>query len=191
MLLFRSSEALRGGIVGRGGDCRCVRLRWLAISQPAAGLASQISNGMTIFLGIFMEASAFLLFGTLASGLVETFTNQDSLARLIPRDPLRGAVVGACPGTGLPHLRVRHAPLARRMLTKGLPLPVTIAFLLAAPMFNPIVIASTLTAFGLGPVFFCRIGLTLFIGIVAGVAFLVEARPERALRRGRQRGRGA
>lgn len=157
-------------------------LRSLAASQPAAGLASQISNLTTIFLGIFMEASAFLLFGTLASGLVETFTNQDSLARLIPRDPLRGAVVGACLGLVFPICECGTVPLARRMLTKGLPLPVTIAFLLAAPMFNPIVIASTLTAFGLGPVFFCRIGLTLFIGILAGAVFSVEAQPERVLR---------
>ena len=156
-------------------------LRWL-VAPGGVGLPAQLSNLTTIFLGIFMEASAFLLFGTLASGLVETFTNEESLARLVPRAPLPGAVVGACLGLLFPICECGTVPLSRRLMTKGLPLPVTVAFLLSAPMFNPIVIASTLTAFGLGPVFFCRIGLTLLIGVVTGLAFSVEARPERVLR---------
>jgi len=129
-----------------------------------------------------MEASAFLLFGTLASGLLETFTNQDTLARFIPHAPLPAAIVGACLGLLFPICECGTVPLTRRLLTKGVPLPVAIAFLLSAPMFNPIVLASTLTAFGLGPVFFCRVGLTLFIGVVTGLVFGVESQPERLLR---------
>jgi uncharacterized membrane protein YraQ (UPF0718 family) len=159
-----------------------VWVRWPFTPGPMASLVSQLSNLTTIFLSIFMEASAFLLFGTLASGLLEAFANADALARLIPREPLPGAVVGACLGLLFPICECGTVPLTRRLLTKGLPLSVAIAFLLSAPMFNPIVLASTLTAFGLGPVLFCRVGLTLFIGVVTGLVFGVEAQPARLLR---------
>jgi uncharacterized membrane protein YraQ (UPF0718 family) len=49
-------------------------------------------------------------------------------------------------------------PLTRRLFHKGLPLPVGIAFLLAAPVFNPIVIASTIAAFGVGRMLWLRQG---------------------------------
>jgi hypothetical protein len=142
----------------------------------------QLSNFTTVFLGIFIEAAAFLLFGTVASGLVEVFVNQDDLARFIPRDPVRGAVAGACLGLLFPVCECGVVPLTRRLFKKGLPLSVGIAFLLAAPMFNPIVIASTLAAFGVGPILFGRIALTFLIATVTGLVFSTQKRPERLLR---------
>lgn len=155
----------------------------LALRNPSANeVAVSLSNFATIFLGIFIEAAAFLLFGTLASGLVEVFVNQDDLTRYIPRDPLRGAVVGALMGLAFPVCECGSVPLTRRLFRKGLPPSVGIAFLLSAPMFNPIVIASTITAFGVGPILFGRIGLTLAIAIATGLAFSTQSRPERILR---------
>ena len=53
-----------------------------------------------------------------------------------------------------------------------------ISFMLAAPVMNPIVIASTLAAFGLGPVFWGRIILTLMIAILTGLVFSFQKEDE-------------
>jgi uncharacterized protein len=46
-----------------------------------------------------------------------------------------------------------------------------IAFLLAAPVINPIVIASTYAAFGWGPILIGRVGLTFLIASLIGMIF--------------------
>ena len=46
-----------------------------------------------------------------------------------------------------------------------------ISFLLAAPVINPVVIASTYAAFGNGPVFWGRLGLTLLMAVITGLVF--------------------
>lgn len=159
---------------------------WLAAQSLAVGPLSRwvdvASTFTTIFLGIFIEAAPYLLLGTLASGLVEAFINHDDLTRYLPRDPVRGALAGALMGVLFPVCECGVIPLTRRLFKKGLPLSVGVAFLLAAPVLNPIVIASTLSAFGWGPVLYGRLGLTLVIATVTGWLFSVQKHPERLLR---------
>lgn len=163
-------------------------LAWLALQGmlaaggALAGAADAAATFTTIFLGIFIEAAAFLLLGTLASGLVEVYIGYDLISRYVPRDPVRGVLMGALLGLFFPVCECGVVPLTRRLFHKGLPLPVGIAFLLAAPVFNPIVIASTIAAFGVGRVLFLRLGLTLLIATVTGLVFAAERRPERLLR---------
>jgi uncharacterized membrane protein YraQ (UPF0718 family) len=73
-------------------------------------------------------------------------------------------------------------PLVRRLFRKGLPIPAGIAFLLAAPVLNPIVILSTATAFGWGRVLFLRLALSLVIAVFTGLVFAVERAPWGILR---------
>lgn len=143
--------------------------------------SSRLQVFSTIFQGIFIEAVPFLLLGTIASGIVEVFVNRDELARYVPRDALRGVLAGAVLGFCFPVCECGVVPLVRRLFNKGMPLHVGVAFLLAAPALNPIVIVSTYTAFGLGPVLYARIGLTLIISMICGLAFSFGARPERVL----------
>ncbi|HLB47789.1 MAG TPA: permease [Anaerolineales bacterium] len=161
---------------------------WLAVTLiganttgPLAGFVDRLSTFTTIFLGIFIEAAPFLLLGTLGSGLVEVFFNKDDLNRLIPRTPLAGAIVGGLMGLFFPVCECGVVPLTRRLFKKGLPLSVGVSFLLAAPVMNPIVIASTLAAFGVGPVLFLRLGLTLLIAVITGLVFARQTHPERLL----------
>lgn len=145
-------------------------------------LADQVTSTATVFLSIIIEAIPFLLLGTLVSGLVEVFVNEDDIARFIPHDPIRGALVGALLGLCFPVCDCGVVPLTRRLFRKGIPVSVGIAFLLAAPMFNPIAIASTAAAFGIGPILFWRMGLTVVIAGVTGVVFSAQAHPEKLLR---------
>ena len=132
-----------------------VLLAWVVGTRQAsidAAFAAPISvpdrlhTFTTIFLGIFIEAAPFLLAGTLASGFVEVFVRPEALARLIPRHPVLAALAGAALGIVLPVCECGIVVVVRRLLAKGLPLRVGVAFLLAAPVINPIVFASTLTA---------------------------------------------
>jgi uncharacterized membrane protein YraQ (UPF0718 family) len=114
------------------------------------------------------------LIGTFISGLVEVFLNQDQMARFISRRPVPAAVTGAFMGLVFPVCECGVIPLTRRLFHKGLPLSAGIAFLLAAPVMNPIVIFSTAAAFGWGTMLAWRLGLTLLIALVVGLVFSVE-----------------
>lgn len=145
-------------------------------------LARGYSTFVTIFLGIFIEALPFLLLGTLASGLVEEFVSQEVVSRLVPRNRPGSALAGALLGLAFPVCECGVVPLTRRLLRKGLPLPVGVAFLLAAPVINPVVIASTYAAFGWGPVLLGRVAFTLLIAVGVSLIFGLAPYPLRLLR---------
>lgn len=136
-----------------------------------AELVDRLAVFTTIFLGIFIETLPFLLLGTLASGLVEIFLTSQELSRLSPQRPLAGALFGSVLGLFIPVSEFGVVPFARHLFWKGLPAAAGIALLLAAPVVNPIVIASTAAAFGLGPMLYLRVGLSALIAILAGLFF--------------------
>jgi uncharacterized membrane protein YraQ (UPF0718 family) len=67
-------------------------------------------------------------------------------------------------------------PVVRRLQAKNLPVAVGITFLLAAPVMNPIVFVSTLTAFGWGPVLIGRYVITAIVAMSAGLIFSLSPR---------------
>jgi uncharacterized protein len=125
----------------------------------------------TRFLGIFIEAVPFLLVGTLVSGFLEVFLDRGALTRLVPRQPVLAAACGVGLGFVFPVCECGVVPVTRRLFTKGLPVSVGIAFLLASPVMNPIVVASTAAAFGWGPVLWGRLLLTALIALGVGLVF--------------------
>jgi uncharacterized protein len=148
---------------------------------PARLQAGRFPNFVTMFLGIFMEATPFLLAGSLVSGLIAVYVDQKTLLRWLPRHPLLAVFSGAILGLAFPVCECGIVPVVRRLYQKGAPLPVGVAFLLAAPIVNPVVLASTVTAFGWGAMFAGRVLLGL--GIASGVALLFYlARPAEVLR---------
>ncbi|MEA3338353.1 MAG: permease [Chloroflexota bacterium] len=149
---------------------------------PPAVLFDQFQTFSTIFLGIFIEAVPFLLAGTLASGLIEVFVSRERVLRLVPRNPLVAALMGSILGFVFPVCECGVVPVTRRLFRKGLALPVGAAYLVAAPVVNPIVIASTWTAYGFGKVLLMRVGLTLAIAVTIGYVFALASDPSRVLR---------
>lgn len=135
----------------------------------------------TRFLGIFIEALPFLVMGTLTSGLIEAFVRQEDVLRLLPKNRVLATVGGAFMGLIFPVCECGVVPVARRLFTKGLPISVGIAFLLAAPFMNPIVFASTYIAFGLSEVFILRFIVTAVVAISVGLLFTLNRRPEDVL----------
>lgn len=135
----------------------------------------------TRFLGIFIEAVPFLLLGTLTSGLIEAFIRPDDIVRFLPRNRVVATIGGAFLGIVFPVCECGVVPVTRRLFTKGLPMSVGIAFLLAAPFMNPIVFASTFIAFGFGEIFIGRFLITAVVAISVGLIFAISARPAEVL----------
>ena len=130
----------------------------------------------TIFLGIFIEAVPFVAIGALLSGVIEMGVSTRTLARWVPARTGAGVLVGAALGLVFPVCECGVVLVVRRLLSKGLPPPVAIAFLLGAPVLNPVVIASTATAFGFGSMLIGRLALTLIVAVAVAAAFR-RARP--------------
>lgn len=144
-------------------------------------LAQRFQTFVTIFLGIFIEAAPFLLIGSLVSGLIAVFIDQSMLDRYLPRRALPAALSGAALGLIFPVCECGVVPVTRRLYEKGLPMSVGVAFLLAAPVINPVVMISTYAAFGWGPVLWGRIVFSFLVAAIVGLIFHV-AQPREVLR---------
>jgi uncharacterized protein len=132
----------------------------------------QFNSAFTLFLSLLVEAIPFLLLGVLLSGLLLFFVDEKKLVSLAPENPALGAFAGSCLGFLLPVCECGNVPVARRLITQGVPLPVAIGFLLAAPVINPIVIWSTWIAFRDQPeILVLRILFSLAIATIIGWVF--------------------
>ncbi len=150
--------------------------------MPALALPDLAQNYVTVFLGIFIEAAPFLLLGVVVSGLIAVFVTADDIARFVPRNKMLATVMGALMGLIFPVCECGVVPVVRRLYQKGFPISAGVAFLLGGPVLNPIVIASTYAAFGIGPVFWSRIGFTFLIAVGVGLVFLAQPNVVKVLR---------
>lgn len=127
------------------------------------------------FLSILFEGIPFILLGTLLSGLIDQFIPARAMPRLIPRNPGIGIAVSALLGLVFPMCECGIVPVIRRLVAKGLPVSNAVAYMLAAPIVNPITAISTYAAFrGQGAEEFTalRLGLGAFVAMIAGLAVL-------------------
>jgi uncharacterized membrane protein YraQ (UPF0718 family) len=178
----QGAQAYRAPIIGL-----LIVVFWIACAAALPRLLSapgeRSAMFVTIFLGIFIEALPFLLVGVLASALIHLFVSAAWIQRLSPRSPvlasLSGALLGLC---FLPVCECGAVPTARRLLAKGAHPSLSIAFVLAAPAVNPIVIAATWVAFHGDPLFVVgRLGLTILIAMSVGLMLGSHPQPERLL----------
>lgn len=117
------------------------------VFPPLAGNAAWHSSFATYVHAIVLEAFPYLLLGALLAGLIEWILPAEFLPRLARRLGPFGlpATIALSPLT--PVCECGVVPIARSLLSKGLPLPHTVAYLLAAPILNPTVILTTWLAF--------------------------------------------
>jgi uncharacterized protein len=132
----------------------------------------QLNSAFTLFLSLLVEALPFLLLGVTLSGALLLFIDEQQFLRLAPKNPVLGALLGSCIGFLLPVCECGNVPVARRLIVQGVPLPVAIGFLLAAPVINPIVIWSTWIAFRDQPeIVVLRVLFSLLVATTIGWIF--------------------
>lgn len=100
------------------------------------------------FVSIIWEAFPFVVLGAVIAGILEEVVPQQAIAKLIPKNPLLAVCIGALLGLVFPMCECGIVPVMRRLLRKGLPLGTCVAYMLAGPIINLIVISSTAVAFG-------------------------------------------
>jgi uncharacterized protein len=133
---------------------------------------NQLGSIFTGWLSLLLDGLPFILLGVAFSGLLFVFIGENRLIRRLPKHPLLGPLVGSFLGLIFPVCKYGNIPVMRRLLLQGVSLPVAIAFLLASPTINPIVIWFTWKAFESQPeILLLRLLLTGAIATIVGYIF--------------------
>jgi uncharacterized membrane protein YraQ (UPF0718 family) len=149
--------------------------------MPASVLAP-LSTAWALFQGLLLEALPFLLLGVLIAAMARWLNPGGSWLQRLPGHPLGGPLVGAALGFALPACECGNVPVARRLLVGGAPLGTALGFLFAAPVLNPIVLASTWAAFPDQPwLLLARPAGAVLVAL--GLALLLRLLPEGELLR--------
>lgn len=106
-----------------------------------------ISDFVTIFMGIVVEAFPFVVLGTIVSVIFGVFVGDEYIYRFLPKNRVASHIMLSLSGIFMPVCECRNVPVVRRFMQKGLGLSHAITFLLAAPILNPITLWSTAEAF--------------------------------------------
>jgi uncharacterized protein len=133
----RTAAAIAATLVAAGALLRVVapeRLAW-------------VQAFFLLFAALLIQALPFVLLGPLAAAVIEVFVPVGMLERLanLPL-PLQLPAAGLA-GLAFPICECRSVPVARRLMQKGLMPSAAVTFMLAAPVLNPVVIASTFVAY--------------------------------------------
>lgn len=108
---------------------------------------TRLATAWALFQGLLVEAMPFLLIGVAIAALARRFAPGGRWLRRLPAHPVWGPLTGAALGFALPACECGNVPVARRLLVGGAPVGTGLGFLFAAPVLNPIVLASTWAAF--------------------------------------------
>lgn len=108
---------------------------------------SRTGDVLMAFLSILFEGAPYILIGTLLSGFIDAFLPSKLLDRVLPKNKILSTLVAGLLGLIFPVCECAVVPVVRRLVQKGLPLSCAMTYLLSAPIINPIVAVSTLTAF--------------------------------------------
>ncbi|WP_232327733.1 permease [Herbidospora yilanensis] len=127
----------------------------------------------TIFVAICVQALPFLAFGVLLSAAITAFVPASFWTRALPRRPFLAVPVAGAAGAVLPGCECASVPVASGLMARGVTPAAALAFLLASPAINPVVIVATVVAFPGEPMMaVARFGASLTVAVVAGWVWL-------------------
>ncbi len=108
---------------------------------------SRTGDVLMAFLSILFEGAPYILVGTVLSGFIDAFLPAKLLDRVLPRNKVLSTLMAGFLGLIFPVCECAVVPVIRRLVQKGLPVSCAMTYMLSAPIMNPIVAISTLTAF--------------------------------------------
>jgi uncharacterized membrane protein YraQ (UPF0718 family) len=144
------------------------------VALVSPGRVEWVRAALVVFGSLVVQAMPFVLVGAVASSLIEVVVPIGTLERItaLPR-PLQLPAAGLA-GLAFPICECGSVPVARRLMVKGLPPSAAFTFMLAAPVLNPVVIASTFYAYrgrdALWAMVLGRFGLGLLVAMAVGWA---------------------
>jgi uncharacterized membrane protein YraQ (UPF0718 family) len=141
---------------------------WLAPALATRFPGSQLASATTFFLYEVPKVLLLLTLIVFGVGVVRSFfTPERTRIILAGRRESLGNVLGAALGVVTPFCSCSAVPLFIGFLTTGVPLGVTLSFLISAPMVNEVALALLFGLFG-WRVAALYLGTGLVIAIVAG-----------------------
>jgi uncharacterized protein len=141
--------APRSPVRGRTGGMVLVALAGVAVLVHAIAPAhvAWLQNLLVVFSSLLAEAMPFILLGAAVSAAIEVFVPSTAFDRLGRLPPALQLPAAAAAGVAFPVCECGSVPVARRLASKGLSPAAAVTFMLAAPIVNPVVIASTFVAY--------------------------------------------
>jgi uncharacterized protein len=138
-----------------------------------------VQDFVLTFTSILWEAMPFIVLGALVAGILEELLPQQLITRIMPKSAVPAVIVGGLLGLLFPMCECGIVVVMRRLLRKGVPLACCVAYMLAGPIVNVIVLLSTYVAFGphgIGvEMIVFRAGLGFLVACGAGlVVFVLE-----------------
>jgi uncharacterized membrane protein YraQ (UPF0718 family) len=168
----RGEDRANLGVAGAGALLGTLVLLAVAVRVLGPGRFGWVQT-FTIVLGsLSISALPFVAVGAVAAAAVGVFVPAGALERLamLPR-PLQLPAAGLA-GVAFPICECGSVPIARRLMLRGLSPSAAITFMLAAPVVNPVVVASTFVAYrGRGPLLVMVLGrfaLGLLVAMAVG-----------------------
>jgi uncharacterized membrane protein YraQ (UPF0718 family) len=143
--------------------------------NPLASLVSgdRLTTWVTVFVSVMVQAVPFLVFGVVLSAVIAVFVPRSFWARALPRHPALAVPVAGAAGVVLPGCECGSVPIAGSLIRRGVTSAAALAFLLAAPAINPIVLAATAVAFpGRPEMVLARAAASLVVAVLMGWLWL-------------------
>ena len=127
----------------------------------------------TVFVSIILQATPFLALGVALSAAVAAFVPAERLTRLLPKNRVAAVATGGAAGVLLPGCECGAVPISGRLVSAGALPGAALAFMLAAPAINPVVLVSTAVAFpGRPEMVMGRLVASLITAVVMGLLVL-------------------
>ncbi|GIE31675.1 permease [Actinoplanes italicus] len=132
-----------------------------------------LQTWITVFVSVLVQAVPFLVFGVLLSAVIAVFVPRSFWARALPRHPALAVPAASVAGVVLPGCECGAVPIAGSLIRRGVTPAAALAFLLAAPAINPIVLTATAVAFPGNPEMVLARGLaSLVVAVLMGWLWL-------------------
>ncbi|WP_422772312.1 permease [Plantactinospora sp. WMMC1484] len=165
----------RGWRVGSVEALVLLFLLLIVFQGPIGSIIStpRMQTWTTVFVSVMVQSVPFLVFGVLLSAVIAVFVPRSFWARALPRHPALAVPVAGAAGVVLPGCECGAVPIAGSLIRRGVTPAAALAFLLAAPAINPVVLAATAVAFPNNPEMVVgRAVASLVVAVVMGWLWL-------------------
>ena len=106
-----------------------------------------VQSFFIVFSSLLIEAVPFILLGATVSAAIAILVPAAAFERVAGLPPALQLPAAGLAGFAFPVCECGSVPVARRLASRGLSPAAAVTFMLAAPIVNPVVLASTLVAY--------------------------------------------
>ena len=131
--------------------------------------APALQTWATVFVAVCVQALPFLVFGVALSAAITAFVPASFWTRALPKRTYAAVPVAGVAGAVLPGCECASVPVASGLMARGVAPAAALAFLLASPAINPVVLVATAVAFPGNPeMVVARFAASLGVAVLAG-----------------------